>query len=149
MATKEPLPPTYFLAAIVVALVAHFLFPVYQIVGYPWRLLGLVPLSSGVVLNLVADKALKNHETTVKPFEESRTLIIDGIFGVTRNPMYLGMVLILLGIALLLGSASPFAAVLALAVLLDQRFIAPEEEKLERKFGDVFRDYQRKVRRWV
>ena len=63
--------------------------------------------------------------------------------------MYLGMTLILLGIAVLLGSASPFAVVPVIAVLFDRVFIVPEERMLEETFGDHFREYRGRVRRWI
>lgn len=103
----------------------------------------------GIVLNLLADQAFKKHDTTVKPFEESSTLITDGVFMITRSPMYLGMVPILLGVTMLLGSAAPFAVVLLLAALLDRVFITSEEQKLEDTFGERFRQYRRRARRWI
>jgi len=146
---KKVLPPTCFLGAIVLAALLHFLLPLHQLIVFPWRLLGLVPLVIGVVLNLLADRAFKKHGTTVKPFEESNTLVTGGVFGVTRNPMYLGMALILLGIALILGSVTPFAVVLLLIVLLDRSFISREEQMLADIFGDQFRQYRQRIRRWI
>jgi protein-S-isoprenylcysteine O-methyltransferase Ste14 len=146
---RKPQPPAYFLGAVLLAVILHFLLPVGQILTFPWRLLGLAPLVIGVVLNLLADQAFKRHDTTVKPFEESSALVTDGVFRTTRNPMYLGMILILFGVAMLLGSAAPFAIVLLLAALLDRVFIAPEEQKLEDTFGEQFRQYRRRVRRWA
>ena len=146
---RKPLPPSYFLGAILLAVILHFLLPVRQVLTFPWRLLGLAPLVIGLVLNLLADQAFKKHDTTVKPFEESSTLVTDGVFKITRNPMYLGMTLILFGVAMLLGSAAPFAVVLLLAALLDRVFIAPEEQKLEDTFGEQFRQYRRRARRWI
>jgi len=146
---KKPLPPTYFLGAIVLAVILHFLLPLRQLLAFPWRLLGLVPLVIGIVLNLLADRALKQHDTTVKPFEESNALVTGGVFRLTRNPMYLGMTLILLGIAMLLGSATPFAVVPIAGVLFDRVFISPEERMLEDTFGDQFRECRKRVRRWI
>jgi protein-S-isoprenylcysteine O-methyltransferase Ste14 len=125
---RKPLPLSYFRGAIILAVSLHFLVPVRQVLAFPWRLLGLAPLVIGLVLNLLADQAFKRrHDTTVKPFEKSSALITDGVFSITRNPMYLGMTLILFGVAMLLGSATPFAIVIVLAALLDRVFIAPEE----------------------
>ena len=129
--------------------VLHFLLPLHQILYFPWCLLGLAPLVIGIMLNLLADQAFKKHNTTVKPFEESSALITDGVFKITRNPMYLGMILILLGVAMLLGSAAPFVVILVLAALLDLVFIAPEEQNLDVTFGDRFREYRRRVRKWI
>ena len=146
---KQPLPPTYFLVAIVVAVALHFLVPIRQLLHFPWRLAGIAPLLIGIVLNLVADQSFKRHNTTVKPFEESSDLVTDGIFSITRNPMYLGMTLILLGIAALLGSATPLVVVIVFLVLFDRVFITPEEIMLEETFGDDFRRYRKRVRKWI
>lgn len=143
------MPPTYFLTALVLAVALHFLFPLYRLLNFPWTLEGLLPLAIGIMLNLAADKAFKQHDTTVKPFEESKMLVTRGVFAVSRNPMYLGMALILLGIALFLGSASPFLVVIALVIVFDRMFIAPEEKMLEETFGDKFDEYRARVRRWI
>lgn len=146
---KKALPPVYFFAAIVLAVALHFLQPLRQLFAFPWRLAGLAPLVIGILLNLRADRRFKKHDTTVKPFEKSDFLVTDGVFGISRNPMYLGMALILLGAALLFGSLTPFAVVIVLPILLDRMFISPEEQMLEDTFGDQFREYRERVRRWV
>jgi protein-S-isoprenylcysteine O-methyltransferase Ste14 len=149
MGRKKTLPPIYFLVAIVLAVALHLLLPLQQLLVFPWRLAGLFPLGLGIALNLMADQAFKEHNTTVKPFEQSSTLVTTGVFAVSRNPMYLGMALVLLGIAMLLGSFPPFAVVVALPVLLDRLFISPEEKMLQHTFGDQFREYRDRVRRWL
>jgi protein-S-isoprenylcysteine O-methyltransferase Ste14 len=146
---KKVLPPTYFLGALAVAAALHFFVPIRQIVVFPWRLLGLLPLVAGAALNVVADRAFARNGTTVKPFERSTTLVTTGVYRLSRNPMYLGMVLVVLGEAALFGSVTPFVVVPALVVLLDRVFIAPEESKLEDAFGEGFSRYRRIVRRWI
>lgn len=91
----------------------------------------------------------ERHDTAVKPFEKSSSLVTGGVFGISRNPMYLGMTLVLLGAALLLGSLTPFAVVIALPILFDRLFISPKEQMLEGTFGDQFREYRERVRRWI
>ncbi len=76
---KKPLPPAYFLGAIILSIALHFLLPLRQLLFFPWRLVGLVPMFIGIVLNLLADQAFKKHSTTVKPFEESNALITAGV----------------------------------------------------------------------
>ena len=146
---KKTLPPVYFFGAIIVEVLLHFLLPLHQLLVFPWRLLGLVFLVIGLVLNALAAQKFKKHETTVKPFEESRALVTGGVFNISRNPMYLGMSLILFGLGVLLGSASPFAVVPVFIVLLDRIFIVQEEQRLEATFGDQFRQYRKKVRKWI
>jgi len=78
---KKPLPPTYFQGAIILSVALHFLLPLQQFLSFPWRLVGLVPLVIGIILNLLADQAFKKHTTTVKPFEESNALVTGEVFG--------------------------------------------------------------------
>jgi protein-S-isoprenylcysteine O-methyltransferase Ste14 len=146
---KKPLPPIYFLASLVLIAACHFLLPVSYMIHGAWRSIGLLPLALGIFLNISADRAFKKHCTTVKPFEESTALVAEGVFNFSRNPMYLGMVLILAGVALLAGSATSWIPVVIFAVLIDQLFIAPEELMLEEKFGEQFSQYKHGVRRWL
>jgi protein-S-isoprenylcysteine O-methyltransferase Ste14 len=129
-------------------LALHFLLPVAMLIPFPWRLCGLALLAAGVLLNILADQSLKRHHTTVKPFERSTTLITDGVFSISRNPMYIGMALFLAGIAVFLGSLSPWFMVAVFIALIDQVFILREELKLRETFGSVYEEYEKSVRRW-
>jgi len=149
MNTKGVLPPTYLFLAIVVMVAFHFLFPKPKVIRSPWNLFGSIPLASGLFLNFIADRAFKNQGTTVKPFEEPAALITGGVFRVSRNPMYLGFLLILIGIGVFLGSLTPFLVIIAFAIFNDIVFIRVEERMLEEKFGQVWQEYKRKVRRWL
>jgi protein-S-isoprenylcysteine O-methyltransferase Ste14 len=149
MKGKKVLPPTYLWVAIAIMLALHFLFPVTQIIPWPWSLLGIIPLACGIALNLIADTAFRKAETTVKPFQESTALVTGGVFRISRHPMYLGFVLSLIGIAVLLGSLTPFFAIPVFAVSMDRAFIRVEERMLEGKFGQAWLEYKAKVRRWL
>lgn len=149
MSEKKALPPTYLVSSIIAMPVLHFLSPVLTIIHFPWNLLGIVPLGIGIIFNLVADRAFKKTGTTVKPFEESITLITTGVFRVSRHPMYVGMVLILLGIAMLLGSLTPYVVIPVFVVLMEVNFVKVEERMLEEKFNEAWSAYKRKVRRWM
>ena len=127
----------------------HLFIPVHQLMPYPGNAAGLLPLLLGIALNHISDKTLKRHGTTVNPFEEPTTLLTTGVFSFSRNPMYLGMVLILLGVALLLGSLSPFIIVPLFAIAMDRIFVNSEETILARRFGDQWKIYQANVRRWL
>ncbi len=143
------LPPTYFLLAIALMLAVHFLIPIAALIPLPWRLVGVLPIAAGIALNIVADRQFKKFNTTVKPFQKSSALITDGCFRWGRNPMYLGMILIVSGSAVLVGSASPWIVVVALAILLDRIFIVREEKLLGETFGTGFQQYKQRVRRWL
>jgi len=149
MKSKGVLPPTYLFVAIVAMVALHFLLPGRHVIGFPWNLFGVVPVAAGLAMNLVADRAFKKHVTTVKPFEESATLITGGVFRISRHPMYLGFMLILAGIAVFMGSLTPYAVVVVFAVLMEVVFIRVEERMLEQKFGEAWLAYKAKVRRWI
>jgi protein-S-isoprenylcysteine O-methyltransferase Ste14 len=146
---KNILPPTYLWISIGVMIALHFLLPLVIIVPWPWSLAGIIQLALGAVINILADREFKEANTTVKPFKESSAMITDGVFQISRNPMYLGFALILIGIAVLLGSLTPFVVIPIFALLMDQIFIRVEEQMLEEKFVLTWLDYKRRVRRWI
>jgi len=149
MKRKPVLPPTYLWAAMILMVALHFLFPAARLIPFPWQLIGLLPLILGAALDVIADKAFRDARTTVKPFQESAALVTTGVYRLSRHPMYLGFVLILLGLAILLGSLTPFILFPLFALLMDRAFIVVEEQMLAQKFGQAWLDYQQHTRRWV
>jgi protein-S-isoprenylcysteine O-methyltransferase Ste14 len=149
MKIEKVMPPTWMLIAIIAMFILNFVFPVAQIVPPLWNLIGLVFLVSGMGLNLIADNSFKRAETTVKPYQESSNLVTEGVFQISRNPMYLGMALILIGIALLLRSLTPFLMIIPFALLIDRIYIRVEERMLAETFGAKWRAYKAKTRRWL
>jgi protein-S-isoprenylcysteine O-methyltransferase Ste14 len=149
MKSIKIMPPTWMLIAIIAMLVLNFLLPVVKIIPTLWNLCGLVFLVSGITLNLIADRAFQQVGTTVKPYQESSNLVTGGVFQISRNPMYLGMVLMLIGIAVLLRSLSPLLIVIPFAILIDQIYIRVEEQMLMEKFGAKWQAYKAQTRRWL
>jgi protein-S-isoprenylcysteine O-methyltransferase Ste14 len=149
MKAKVILPPTYFLLAIIAMVVLHFLVPIEGIVPVVWKLLGIFPLALGTIMNVVADRAFHRAGTTVRPCEDSAQLVTDGLFKITRNPMYFGFVLMLIGIGLILGSLTSFVIAALFAVLIDRKFIAVEEQMLADRFGERWQAYAETTRRWI
>ncbi len=127
----------------------HFLWPIHQYWRFPTSLIGIIPLACGIYLNVVADRQFQRHQTTVKPFEKSSALVSGFPFSVSRNPMYLGVTLMLLGVALLFGSLSPLVPAVAFAVLVDRCFVRVEERMLSEHFGPEWERYRSHVRRWL
>ena len=149
MKTKSVLPPIYLLFSIVAMVLLHFLIPVLKIAPYPWNLTGILLLVIGVSLNLIADATFKREKTTVKPFEKSTALVVTGVFQISRHPMYLGMVLILLGVAILMGTLTPLIVIVIFGILIELVFVRTEERMLEEQFGAAWVAYKKKVRKWV
>jgi protein-S-isoprenylcysteine O-methyltransferase Ste14 len=110
---------------------------------------GLLLLGLGFLVRLWATFHFYAHSMRVISLEPQSTLITSGPYRFSRNPLYLGgNVFIFFGAALLLGSPTALA-VTALHLPLMDRFIRREEEQLERTFGDEWRSYKRRVRRWI
>ncbi len=149
MNIKNIMPTSWLLISIIIMIVFHLLAPAMTIISSLWRLLGIIPIVIGLVVNLMADKEFHLAKTTVKPFEESSALITRAAFSFSRNPMYLGFTLILLGIAILLGSLSPYIVIPIFVILLDRVFISEEELMLADKFGAEWEIYKQKTRRWM
>jgi protein-S-isoprenylcysteine O-methyltransferase Ste14 len=146
---KPMMPPTFMMIAVGLMVLVHIVYPLAGLAVAPVTWLGAPFIGAGLILNFWADRLFRKRRTTVKPFRDANLIVEEGPFLFSRNPMYLGMVLAAIGIAMLLGTLSPFLIVGVLVWLLTSRFIAVEETMLEDKFGDDYRAYKKRVRRWV
>ncbi len=150
MRTRPVLPPVYLLVAALAMIALHMALPVAHIGGISWRLFlgGAIIIAGGTVIASCA-RSFWKVGTPIRPFEESSTLVITGLFRYSRNPMYIGMGGILFGLALVLGTATPFAVPPVFVVVITRRFVLHEEEALESHFGGRYTDYKSRVRRWL
>lgn len=106
--------------------------------------LGIVCIVMGVI-----QFSLK--KTTVNPHkpEDSTSLVSSGIYSISRNPMYLGMLILLVFYGLFLGNGLVFLILPIFVWYMNSFQIKPEEEMMNQLFGDEYKDYQKKVRRWI
>ena len=105
----------------------------------------------GVIFGILGAMAFRQAKTTANPMkpEMASTLVDSGIYRVSRNPMYLGMVLLLLAWAIYLASALSLLGVVAYVLYMTRFQIIPEEEAMEKLFGQEYMVYKAKVRRWL
>ena len=143
------MPPVFFLVAIMLMGVLHWIVPISKLIDVPISYFGAIFIAIGMIVVIVPARAFETHATTIRPFEESNALLTDGLYRLTRNPMYLGMVVVLIGIAILLGTAASFLPIPVFIVLIQKRFIVQEEAMLTEKFGDRYVAYCNSVRRWI
>ncbi len=116
-----------------------------------WRWLGLPFIAVGLGLDLYAVLDFKRNQTTINPLhpEHASQFVNKGAYRYTRNPMYLGMALILGGWSLFRASLSGLLAVPAFMATLTQVQIIPEEQQLKQSFGEPYLAYLKQVRRWL
>ena len=145
---KRLLPPVYFLAAILSMVALHFLLPIARILP-PAYSSGGVLILIGMSLILWAVRLFVKAGTAIKPFEASTKMIVAGPYRWSRNPIYLGMVFLLLGVGLALGTLTPFAVVPLYVWLIQKNFIAHEEAMLDKSFGAAYAEYKKRIRRWL
>jgi protein-S-isoprenylcysteine O-methyltransferase Ste14 len=148
--SKHPiLPPIYFFGAIALMVALDRFVPVMTLIEPPITYLGWVPFGLALAVALAVNWRFKRAGTTIKPFQDSSALVTDGPFAFSRNPIYLSAVVGLLGIFVVLGSLSPLVTIPPFVYIIRTRFIAVEERMLEETFGDAYRDYMKRVRRWI
>jgi protein-S-isoprenylcysteine O-methyltransferase Ste14 len=145
-------PPLLFLAALVLGFVADRMlslrFPVPGIDPVHWIIAGSLILT-GLALAAAGIRNFSRARTPVPTNQPTRALATSGIHGWTRNPIYLGMFLMYGGIGMAMQSPSILVLALPLAIAIRWGVVAREEAYLERRFGDAYRDYKARVRRWV
>jgi len=112
------------------------------------RVAGAICMGLGVVLMILAVLEMRRHNTTVIPHLTAARLVRSGIFARSRNPIYLGDMLVLLGFIMWTGTILAVPLLYGLYVILRTRFIIPEESRLAAKFGDDFAEYTRQTGRW-
>jgi protein-S-isoprenylcysteine O-methyltransferase Ste14 len=146
---KKFFPPTHFYTYLILSVLLHFILPVKRVFYSPITYLGWVLIIAGSVLNIWADQLFKKYKTTVKPDEKSIKLIVHGPFSFSRNPMYLGMAAILLGVGVFLGTVSSFIGAVLFIVAMEIFFIPDEEKAMLKSFDEEYKNYKSKVRRWI
>ena len=105
----------------------------------------------GLSFDLMGLLEFRKHATTISPLSPNKSALVvsSGIYRITRNPMYLGMAIVLVGVTIAFGSAIGLLMVLVFVLYITRFQIKPEERILEAKFGEAFVDYKAKVKRWI
>lgn len=113
-----------------------------QFVGYSFGVIGMALIAWGVA-------TLNRHQTTFLPHKASTALVTTGPYQVLRNPIYLGEVFVFFGIAEVTKNIWFVILGVVFAIAVTWLAIVPEEKHLEDRFGDAYRDYKAKTRRWI
>ena len=144
-------PPILMLVAALVMWALDRWLPLGRWIPSQWNRLSVIPAAAGLSIAAAAVIRFLRAGTTTNPMDPSKAsqLVTGGVFGVSRNPMYLGLTLLLVGWALWLGSASPWLILPLFVIVITVAQILPEEQALGQVFGVPYAAYRRRVRRWV
>lgn len=141
-------PDICFAVILIISLLFHFYYPISKIILFPYTISGWIFILTGVIMVSILNSILIKNKTSIKPFESPNTLIVSGPYKYTRNPVYLGMILMVVGVELLLGSLIVFIFPVIFMFVLN-KIIDGEEKILEKIFGEEYLKYKNKVGRWV
>jgi protein-S-isoprenylcysteine O-methyltransferase Ste14 len=142
-------PPLLFVLPIVALLVIESFVPTTFTQGaFRWNV-GAIFFVAGLGLSIAGFVAQKRAGTDPIPFNPSTCIVAHGPYHFSRNPMYMGLALLTLGIAFLVDCAWMLLAVPIGLVVVDRLVVTREERYLERKFGEEYLSYKRRVRRWI
>jgi protein-S-isoprenylcysteine O-methyltransferase Ste14 len=146
---RKIIPPIYLFLALALMWLLQRFFPVHQYIDRPLAYVGVIPVLFGIAMAAISAGMFVKVDTGLEPFDEATTLVTGGFYRITRNPMYMGMFLMLFGVALLLGSLSTLLPLILFVLVIRNNFVLGEERFLEAVFGQSYLDYKSEVRRWI
>ena len=142
------LPPLIYLTALIAGVVAHFLDPrpLFHSRAVFW--VGVAMVGVCVALALWARRTMERAGTNINPYQPALEIVTAGPFRFTRNPMYLAMIIGYVGVVLMVNGVWPAVMTVPLAWIIQWGVIAREEKYLDARFGETYRSYRARVRRW-
>ncbi|MCP4010369.1 MAG: isoprenylcysteine carboxylmethyltransferase family protein [Proteobacteria bacterium] len=148
--TKIPPPLLGFVTALLMWLLAQLL-PTLSMVSSNLYRVGIVVMLAGFCLDVIGLLQFRTNSTTINPLspEKASSMVTTGLYKYSRNPMYLGLLIVLSGWALYLGNLASFACLPIFVRLITKFQILPEERILKEKFGAPYEEYLGNVRRWI
>ena len=142
-------PPLMVLAGIITQLLLGYIAPVQPILSETWQYIGIALMVLGFATILLVARSFRKHETTIIPDGQPSALMEGGLFAHSRNPIYIAMAVLLIGSGLAIGHIWALIVVPLFVLLVQQIWIVKEEENLETEFGQIYRNYKMRVRRWL
>jgi protein-S-isoprenylcysteine O-methyltransferase Ste14 len=142
------IPPVFVLISLILIVGFYFFMPGFNIIPFPFNFLGILVAFPGFALTGKTWELFRHHQTSLY-IEKSSALITEGIFAKTRNPMYCGMFMVLLGVSVCFMNVFSMLIPFLFIAIIRIAFIPVEEKMMCDVFGQAYLDYKQKVRRWV
>jgi protein-S-isoprenylcysteine O-methyltransferase Ste14 len=146
---RKVIPPVYLFATLLLMWLTHRYIPIFQYVYEPVTYLGIIAVLFGITMAGISAGMFKRAGTGLEPFDEATVLVTSGFYRFSRNPMYMGMFLMLLGVAFLMGSIGALLPILIFILIIRNNFVLGEERFMQATFGQQYLQYKSEVRRWI
>ena len=147
-----PWPPLVYMVAVILSIVLSIFYPLPWFAGLMGDILfaaGWLAVLGAIAMYVSALHVMRRAQTTVLPTKAAEHLVTEGAFAITRNPIYLAIALLMIGVGLVTGIVW-FLLFAVLGSFATQKLAVEREEKhLEARFGKRYRDYAKRVRRWI
>lgn len=142
-------PPALYAGTLFIGLLLSFVFPISFLPRPIALVLGVLAIICAGVSVVSAFRAMNRARTAINPSQPTTAIVSEGVFSLSRNPIYLSLTLLYIGITLLFSSLWALLLLLPLLVIVQIGVVQREEMYLERKFGDEYLRYKASVRRWI
>lgn len=146
---QKIIPPFLLLISALVMTILHFIVPYQVAIFTPINYLGIFLIILGLTIAKKVGTTFSKIDTEIHTFKKPRQLVTSGLFQYSRNPIYLGFVIALIGLNIVLGSLTPFIVVLIFIFLTNFWYIPFEEKNMHKQFGQDYENYKKNVRRWI
>ena len=142
-------PPLIFLGGLILGGLLGWFFQGSFLPNYFSIVAGIVLILAGLAIVLTAISQMRRAKTNVEPWKPTTAILDTGIYGISRNPIYIAMVLVYAGIAFLFNSFWFLPPLILVLLIIHFGVILREEKYLAGKFGDDYLNYKNRVRRWL
>lgn len=142
-------PPFIYLSFLAAGLLLSRMRPLTVVPNSYTTALGIAFVLIAIAISVSGFRELRRHETTIRPDQPSSTIVNSGPYRFTRNPLYVALATLYVGIGLWTNSLWVILLLVPLLFVMTRQVIAREEAYLERAFGDTYLNYKSQVRRWL
>lgn len=142
-------PPLIYLSGLIIGGLLTWYFPIVfcpKVMGYA---VGGILIVAGLAVVFVAKSKMEKAKTNIEPWKPTNAILSDGVYGISRNPIYLALIFIYLGVTLSLNLVWSLPLLILVQFVVHYGVILKEEKYLEKKFGQEYLDYKKRVRRWI
>ncbi|MEP7038198.1 MAG: isoprenylcysteine carboxylmethyltransferase family protein [Acidobacteriota bacterium] len=142
-------PPALYAGTLIVGLILSFIFPNSFLPRIVALSLGFLLVICAAIIAVFSFRTMNRAHTPVNPSMPTTAIVSEGVFGISRNPIYLSMTFLYTGIAVMFNALWALLLLLPLLIVVQNGIIKREESYLERKFGAEYLNYKARVRRWL